>query len=177
MSAPLFKNDTKVALLQERFSEVKAECQRCVRGLSTEPVSLNAPIGPSLHPKAAISDLAEYCAENLRLILDTLRQLNSEPVHLQGVTPLTHLPKPLRIIVQKYAESRYGALTDKDPLVKTQQERLCQLIVESSIHQVLIPCKDELKRCGALENHPDLQATLRKLDESFPKCHFHARCQ
>lgn len=177
MRAPLFKSDTQVGLLQERFNEIKAECQRCLQGLSTEHTKLNTPVNVSIDPKAAIGDLAQYCAENLHIILDTLRQLNSEPMHLQGTTPLAHLPKPLQIIVQKYAESRHGALTDSDPLVKTQAARLCQLIVEASIHQVLIPFKDELKRCGALESLPNLQTTVRKLDQSFPKCHFHTLCQ
>lgn len=176
MRAPLFKNDTQVNQLQDRFHELKILCGLCLAGLSTDPASPQAPTHLSIDPKA-ITNFSEYCAETLRIILDTLRQLNSEHLHLQGVTPLINLPKPLQIIVQKYAEFRYSALTDSDPLIKTQMERLCQFIVEHSNRDILIPCKDELKHCGALDDRLALQNTLRQLSENFPTCHFQTLCQ
>lgn len=176
MSAPLFKSDTKVRLLQERFDELNTECHLCLAGLSTDSANPHASTQLSIDPKA-ITHFSEFCAETLRIILDTLRQLNSEHLHLQGVTLPTNLPKPLKIIVQKYAEFHHSALTDRDPRTKAQMERLCQFIIEHANRDILIPCKNELKRCGALDNHFALQETLRHLSESFPTGQFKTLCQ
>lgn len=167
MRATLFPKNDKMRLLQDRLGELEAECRRCVQGMQVESSYSHLPSAVAAPPNAVV-DLDAYCAATLHTILNTLCQLNSEPLRLRGAPPQTDMPKALQVIVRQYVDSRHKAQCDKDPLVKAQMEHLCHAIMEYTISHILIPVKKELKRSHGLEHHLSLQLTLQQLEERLP---------